>query len=164
MPSQRSHFPVFGSCLNPEWPGLTDIDLTCIYRSVKLSSPEDILKPNPNPAIDIESLKLNLGALEDELAECVGFLSEAFLEDAPGMLAAIEENIEQANADQVRFQVHTLKSSSATLGAIHLSQICLALETQARSGDLSQAQALSDAMQVEFQRVKHELGSLASQL
>ena len=90
------------------------------------SNPLDsLLAPTDKPAIDRAILELNLSAFEEELDEYIGFLTETFLEDAPNLLAAMRQGVEESNATEVRFNVHTLKSSSATLGVTHLAELCL---------------------------------------
>jgi HPt (histidine-containing phosphotransfer) domain-containing protein len=120
------------------------------------------LELNTKPAIDVNTLHMNLGGLGDEMAECIGFLTETFLEDAPQQLAALHQGILAGDADTARFCVHTLKSSSATLGALYLAELCLALENQAKVGDLSQGEVLYQAIVVEYERVKLHLQELAS--
>lgn len=115
------------------------------------------LEPSDKPAIDREILELNLGAFEDEMEEYIGFLTETFLDDAPNLLASMRQGVQDSNAAEVRFSVHTLKSSSATLGATHLAELCLLLESQSKVGDLSQAALLQKAIEVEFERVKINL-------
>lgn len=115
--------------------------------------------PPPGPAINVSILELNLGALGDELVEMMGFLSETFLEDTPLLIGAIQEGLAQRNADQVRFNVHTLKSSSATLGAEHLAHLCLLLENQSKAKDLSQGDELVREIMTELERVTLALQS-----
>jgi HPt (histidine-containing phosphotransfer) domain-containing protein len=109
---------------------------------------------NLEQSIDAEVLKLNLGALGDEAAECLTFLAETFFEDSPELVQNIRTGIEQGNPDQVRFNAHTLKSSSATLGATKLSKLCFQLETKARGKDLAGGNDLVLAIEVEFEQVK----------
>jgi HPt (histidine-containing phosphotransfer) domain-containing protein len=123
--------------------------------------PSDQLKPflapSGKPAIEREVLELNLSAFEEEMEEYIGFLTETFLEDAPNLLTAMRQGVEASNATEVRFNVHTLKSSSATLGATYLAELCLLLESQSKVGDLSQADILQNAIEIEFERVKVNL-------
>ncbi|MEB3274185.1 MAG: Hpt domain-containing protein [Prochlorothrix sp.] len=99
----------------------------------------DISTPEALPAIDAELIRLNLGALGEDAAECLNFLTETFTQDTPEMLAQMRQSAEQEDADGLRRSAHTLKSSSATLGATRLSKLCLLLEQQAREGNLDQA-------------------------
>jgi HPt (histidine-containing phosphotransfer) domain-containing protein len=54
-------------------------------------------------------------------------------------------------------EAHNLKSSSANLGAVWLSETCRDLEAIGRSGRLESAQKLADQAAVEFERVKAAL-------
>jgi len=82
-------------------------------------------------------IRLNLGALGDDAAECLSFLTETFAEDTPGLLANMRKGAEENDRDLLRMNAHTLKSSSATLGAMLLSHLCLQLEVKAKAGDLA---------------------------
>jgi len=59
----------------------------------------------------------------------------SFLTDTPDRLAALTPAIERADSAEVRMIAHTLKSSSALLGAGNLSSRCAALECAALEGD-----------------------------
>lgn len=120
-------------------------------------TPSDALPPSTLPPIDLQMLELNLGALGDDMAECINFLTDTFLEDTPNFINSIRAGLDKADAYQVRFNVHTLKSSSATLGAMYLSELCLTLEKQAKVEDLSQGSQLLSAIEFEFERVRCRL-------
>lgn len=110
--------------------------------------------PDAAPAIDAELIRLNLGALGEDAAECLTFLTETFTQDTPDMLAQMRQSAEQQDAEGLRRSAHTLKSSSATLGATRLSQLCLTLETQARAGNLSEALDLVHQAEVAYEAAK----------
>src|ERR1700759_2422026 len=55
--------------------------------------------------------------------------------------------------DQVSRVAHTLKSSSASIGALALSALCAEIERLLRAGDSNGAQPLIDQFQAEVQRV-----------
>jgi histidine phosphotransfer protein HptB len=55
--------------------------------------------------------------------------------------------------EPLRHLAHTLKSSSASVGALALSALCAQVEHNARSQQASDISALLDAMQDEMQRV-----------
>lgn len=77
-------------------------------------------------------------------------LAEAYLADAPEQLAAARTAVAARSTDDLIRPAHTLKSSSATLGAQRLAGIARELERQARAGSLDGAQAGLDAADVEF--------------
>jgi HPt (histidine-containing phosphotransfer) domain-containing protein len=115
------------------------------------------IDPAIDLAIDAEILKLNLEALGDEAAECLVFLTETFFQDSPEQLQNMRLGAEQSNFDQVRFNAHTMKSSSATLGASKLSEYCMQLEAKARSRDASGMMDLVNLLEAEYDRVKAAL-------
>lgn len=65
-----------------------------------------------------------------------------YLADSPGLLAAMREALRQGDASALERAAHSLKSSSAALGATGLSHRCKALETMGRGKDLAQAEAV----------------------
>lgn len=71
-----------------------------------------------------------LGGSEDPglLAELI----DLFLSDAPGRLRDVEEGLAKGEIARVERAAHTLKSSSANIGAMNLSAICKRIEELAR--------------------------------
>jgi HPt (histidine-containing phosphotransfer) domain-containing protein len=69
----------------------------------------------------------------------IGFVRElvqTFLADTPDQLAAMTAAIEADDASALVRPAHTLKSSSATVGAMRLSSVARELEMAGRSGTL----------------------------
>jgi HPt (histidine-containing phosphotransfer) domain-containing protein len=63
-------------------------------------------------------------------------LVKAFLADAPKTIAQARAAVAVNDGDSVQRAFHTLKSTSATFGAMDLSEACRALEHGARQGTL----------------------------
>jgi HPt (histidine-containing phosphotransfer) domain-containing protein len=63
-------------------------------------------------------------------------LVDAYVADSAALLDAIEEALAKNDAESLVRPAHTLKSSSATLGAMALSATARTLELAARSGTL----------------------------
>jgi HPt (histidine-containing phosphotransfer) domain-containing protein len=72
--------------------------------------------------------------LGENAAELLAVLIHNYLEDAPKLLAQIQAAVQQQDAAILRYAAHTLKSSSATLGAMTLAQLCQELEVIGRTG------------------------------
>jgi len=66
--------------------------------------------------------------------------------------------------DQVSRVAHTLKSSSASIGALALSGLCADIERLLRAGDSASALPLIDGFQAEVQRVDAAVGQALRQL
>ena len=102
-----------------------------------------------------------------------------YLLDAPQQLETIKEAIFLGDADSLKLASHTLKSSSANLGAVSFSAVCKELEYMGRvaveSGgeqvfDVSTARDRLLEAQAEWEKVRAafetelETGKLRSQL
>src|SRR5574338_577980 len=96
---------------------------------------------NPVPPPDL--LLVDEAVLADLLASTgddpafVRELLETYLAETPDQLAAIRAAIEADDAEALVRPAHTLKSSSATLGAMRLSALARELEMAGRSGSLA---------------------------
>ena len=57
----------------------------------------------------------------------------AYLKQAPSHIAQLREAISESDSAAVKSAAHALKSSSANVGAMRLSEMCLELETLGRA-------------------------------
>jgi HPt (histidine-containing phosphotransfer) domain-containing protein len=97
-------------------------------------------------------------AVLDELGESVGGdrgfvveLIETFLTESAGQVDAVEAAVASDDAAAVVRPAHTLKSSSATLGAQRLVAAARALEMAGRSGALDdQARRTAGSLRAEW--------------
>ena len=83
-----------------------------------------------------------LDALLDSVggdAEFVRELVAEYLDDSPCQFAAMRQALADGDADALRRAAHSVKSNSATFGAINLSRMCRELEYTARDGVLTGA-------------------------
>ncbi len=108
-----------------------------------------IIVGSSGPAIDKSILS--------ELREIMGaeFVSlvQVFLEDAPLALERIQVLAAGSNLAALAAPAHTLKSTSANLGALVLSAQAKALELDARQSTLRAAPARAAALVAEYERV-----------
>jgi two-component system sensor histidine kinase/response regulator len=78
-------------------------------------------------------------------------LVETYLADTPTQLDAMTAAVDADDADALVRPAHTLKSSSATVGAMRLSAVARELEMAGRSGGLDGAsRATLEAAQTEW--------------
>ena len=97
------------------------------------------------PVVDESVLREVLESTGDDL-DFVRELIETYLADSPAQLDAIDEALAADDAAALVRPAHTLKSSSATIGAMRLSAVARELEMAGRSGMLepsAQADALA---------------------
>ncbi len=87
-----------------------------------------------------------------------------YFDSAPPLLKSLRATLQGGDPEAARRAVHTLKSSSANLGASSLSELCRAIEANARAGNF-QPDAIA-AIETEYARVvqtlQHHLESLPS--
>lgn len=103
------------------------------------------------PLIDRTQLLESLSAMGDDLKSSLAMVLELYLEDAPQLIGSITQSAAQPDFDALRFSAHSLKSSSGTLGAQRLANLCQQMEYKARSGDDSNLQGLSQQILATYQ-------------
>ncbi len=105
---------------------------------------------------------LNAGVL-DELREVLGSevdkIIAVYLEDSPRLIAQLERAAVGNDPIALRVAAHTLKSSSANVGATTLSEAARDLEHGARDGTLANPEALVAGIVTEFAQVRSALRS-----
>lgn len=105
-------------------------------------------------------LRLDAGALE-RLRELdpggsVGLVARimaAYAESAQPLVDQLEAGLVGSDLAKVRHAAHTLKSSSASIGAIKFSGMCADIEAMARAGDVPDAAARAREVRAEFTQV-----------
>ncbi len=99
--------------------------------------------------VDTDNLEMLKEIIGDDLKDIL----KSFLEVAPGTLSDIKQAIESGDADGLRLHAHTLKGSSANIGATELPTLCLALENQGKDGITTGLEAQFEAVESESDKV-----------
>ncbi|MEA5420459.1 response regulator [Spirulina sp. CCNP1310] len=89
----------------------------------------------------------------DSAAELMVDLIDSYVELAPQLLTDIQIGIEQENYELFARAAHSLKSSSASLGANYLAELCQGLEHGGRSQNLNSIPDLWTRTRAEYERV-----------
>jgi len=110
-------------------------------------------KSENGPVVDPEVLEQLGGMMGEQADEQVQELKDLFLNNTGRLLDAMDEALKQRDAQQLRYAAHTLKSTSATVGAVRLSARCAGLERQARQGRFEGAEERVEQIKREFERV-----------
>jgi HPt (histidine-containing phosphotransfer) domain-containing protein len=109
------------------------------------------------PIIDpvaIENLRsLNPGDNDEFLREIVAI----FLEDTPQRIVELEQGLAALDAPKFTRAAHSIKGSSANLGASLLRTAAERIEHHARTVGLTDVAGLVDAVKTEFTRAEAEL-------
>jgi HPt (histidine-containing phosphotransfer) domain-containing protein len=108
--------------------------------------------PEPDVPIVDERILAELMATTGDDIGFVRELVETYLADTPAQVDAISAAVEADDAAGLVRPAHTLKSSSATVGAMRLSSVARDLEMAGRSGKLDPAARASlDAARSEWE-------------
>lgn len=143
--------------------------------NAKVATPEDSLpaplsqvtaKPAAQTAllagIDLAGLKTSLAPLGGLSRRTLTLLTEIYFQESPKLLAAIAAV--PLDCDRVEQAAHTLKSSSAALGAWQLSALCADLEAAARQNKPSVIAPLAAQAQAAYAQVQTDLQQIAQDL
>jgi histidine phosphotransfer protein HptB len=105
----------------------------------------------------IENLRaLNPGDNDDFLREIAGI----FLEDTPQRIAELDQSLAAGDLPKFTRAAHSIKGSSANLGAMALRAVAEKLEHQCRTQGLVEVTALLADLKSEFARAHVELSKL----
>ncbi len=111
--------------------------------------------------LDLEALAELLEADPDGKAGFLRTLVSRFVEvEAPARLSALSEAIGRADAQSLTQVAHSLKGSSATVGAKRMAEVCLRLEELGGSGTVQTAESLLSELEKEFGRARVALEAL----
>ncbi|MEW6615426.1 MAG: response regulator [Thermodesulfobacteriota bacterium] len=109
------------------------------------------------PLLDTTALKRLKETLGRQADNMFPALVDDFFKDGDRLLKEACLALEQKNMEALRRAAHTLKSNSATFGAMALSAAAKETELLAKQGTFTGAQALIERSQQEFQKAKTEL-------
>jgi len=119
-----------------------------------LEGPGQAVSPEVLESKALEQLRATLGRQADRMLPA---LIEQFYRDADRLLGQARRASEQGRAEDVRIASHSLKSTSATFGAMRLSAVARELESLARSGKLDGVAEHIARAEAEFARAKTAL-------
>ena|GEM_PF-369562 len=112
------------------------------------------------PVIDLQAIEnlrsLNPGDNDEFLREIVGI----FLEDTPQRIAELEQSLAANDTSKFTRAAHSIKGSSANLGASALRAVAETVEHLSRKEPLSTIAPLVESIKTEFAKAQTELSKL----
>lgn len=109
--------------------------------------------------IDQDNLDMLREVIEDDLKEIL----QSFIDIAPQAIHDIKNAIQADNAADLRLHAHTLKGSSANIGATKLPGLALVLEEAGKAGNTQGLDSALAAMELETQAVLDYLAKYIAQ-
>ncbi len=91
----------------------------------------------------------------------IGELIDAFLNDAPDLLAQMRSSLAGSDADGLRRAAHSMKSNAATFGAMELSALAKEVEMMGREKNLEVGNRI-EVMEEAFRETESQLKALMS--
>ncbi|MCV2367386.1 Hpt domain-containing protein [Roseateles oligotrophus] len=124
-------------------------------------TPTPVINPAESTCLDAQALARLQELDPNGSNKLIERVIAAYVKSLERLLPDLE-NARGDNLDLnvVRHVSHTLKSSSASLGALSLSERCAQIETMARIGQTDGMETLLDGMLLEVIQVRHALLSL----
>lgn len=110
----------------------------------------------PETVLDTEAME----ALKEELGhdlELIQELIECYLEDSPQLIQTLQNALQSHDLVTLKRAAHTLKSSSATLGAIAFANLCERLEKRATGHTKEEISCLVAQIALEYEIIKTAL-------
>lgn len=107
--------------------------------------------------IDIHALKAISTLQRPGKPDLLKRVVDLFISESPKALASMQQGIDDFDLSLVRNAAHSLKSSSAYVGAKMVSQRCRDLEAAARDDNYTACIALSDGIDDLFAASREEL-------
>jgi CheY-like chemotaxis protein/HPt (histidine-containing phosphotransfer) domain-containing protein len=108
-------------------------------------------------AIDCQTLQELRQCAEDPEVFCA--ILSTYLQETPQLLAALQTAVTMGDASAMQRTAHSLKSSSASLGALALSALCAELEALGRIKVTANAATILSHMAAEYEAVRTALTS-----
>ncbi|MEX7642594.1 hybrid sensor histidine kinase/response regulator [Stenotrophomonas maltophilia] len=113
----------------------------------------------PQPVLDRDVLDELQAVIGDTALQIVS----VFLEDAPAMVQQLQQAAQSSDEPRLQAIAHSLKSSSANVGALSLSAIAQRIEHEARSGSLQRPAVAVALLVAEFARARVALTGYLAQ-
>ena len=114
-------------------------------------------------ALDSKVLQTYLNTMGERGTILLNQLIDTYLRESPKVISAIEQAVNQADAEALDISAHSLKSSSAALGAIRFSQVCKDLEVMGREGQTAGSATLVEQLKAEYDRVETAMQAIQRQ-
>ena len=106
--------------------------------------------------LDIQALE-SIQMIKSSDGGLLNKLIALYLEESPMLISQIAEGIKNSDVGQVLASAHSLKSTSATLGAMALSDLARQIETMARQSEIGGAGSVLEMIREEHRKVVSDL-------
>lgn len=99
-------------------------------------------------------------SLKEIMGDAFDLLLSTFIGDTGKLVHSLADLQQQNNIEVFTRNAHSIKSSSANVGALHLSSVAAELEGQGKTGDIANTADQISKLMIEFDKACSELNSL----
>ena len=142
------------------WIGLPIAATNLQAEPMPIPAPPPKLAQDTHDAINCHALDSIRALSEDRGPSIVRKVVAAYVDDTPQHLQTLRRAISGGDSERLRSAAHSLKSSSANVGAEALAQLCKRMETLGRTESTDGAATILSDMEQEFQAVRHSLTAI----
>ncbi|MDG4551691.1 MAG: response regulator [Candidatus Contendobacter sp.] len=127
-------------------------------KVVASAEPVSLPVPDPAPPVLARSALDQIRALQRPGgSDLLSKIIDLYLESAPKLLEKAREAVAAADGEALRQATHSLKSSSANLGATQLAAVCKELEQRGREQRLTDIAELLRELEIHYQQARDAL-------
>jgi signal transduction histidine kinase/CheY-like chemotaxis protein/HPt (histidine-containing phosphotransfer) domain-containing protein len=131
----------------------SDAQLTACLATWLTAECRGIEQPVPKAELEAALNTTFVNALKSERPQLFAKITKAYLAHSPRLISELTEAASAGNIAALRSAAHSLKSSSANIGADRMSELCKALEAVGETRDGSKAIVLVRDVVSEFRAV-----------
>jgi HPt (histidine-containing phosphotransfer) domain-containing protein len=133
-------------------PKSTDVSKEQQASSTSASKPVSMKNSHPNP-IDQKALDTIRSLQKEGEPSVLDKIINIYLTSSSNLLQDIREAVKHSDAPSMQKAAHSLKSSSANVGAMTLSVFCKELEMMGRNNSTENAAKILSEIESEYERV-----------
>jgi two-component system sensor histidine kinase/response regulator len=136
-----------------------------LTKPIRIDAVGDVLQrwtsdPEPGPLEALDTSQIDaLRSLDDGAGEILSEIVTEYLANSVDGRASLVDAIGGRHAKQAAVAAHTLKGSSANVGAADLAARCAEIESRARRGEMDEAAALLQPFEDAFARARESLSA-----
>ena len=101
---------------------------------------------------------------EEDFPEVFSDLLETYLNDSPTLINGLIIGAQQKSLKKIQINAHSLKSTSATIGAVQFSKVCQQIEIYCIEEKLDDACSLIPKLKEEYQQLEFLLNEELAKL
>jgi HPt (histidine-containing phosphotransfer) domain-containing protein len=118
---------------------------------------------NGGETIKVLNLEVALELMDGD-ADLLKEVLQIFIDDVPRKINGLRNALDSADADAIRFEAHSLKGSSANIGAELIRELAFKIEQAGKEHQIGTAVELFEKLESELTRLKTRIATVIESL